>query len=230
MISKNSASSRAIPTSKMIQRVRDDPAFPIHWGANVSGMSAREEVHEPMAAWGLWREALDSALRIAEEMREMSLHKQVVNRILEPFSYITVIASATDWDNFFALRDHPDAQPEMQMLAKMMKSAYNESTPKLRRPGEWHLPLIDEDDYFSTEEWPKVSAGRCARVSYLTHDGKRDWREDIKLYEKLTSSIPMHASPLEHPAVALDSSERTGNFTGWMQLRKIVEREKRVHP
>ncbi len=158
------------------------------------------------------------------------LHKQIANRLLEPFMWHTIIVTATDWSNFFALRANPQAQPEIQKAAYMMKAAYAEHEPSLLRDREWHLPLIQPDEYDNIEldELKKISVGRCARVSYLTHDGVRDPEKDIQLHDSLMKSG--HMSPFEHVARPMTDEEfanshYSGNFRGWHQYRKDIPRE-----
>lgn len=228
MLSRNSASSRAIPISLMIARVATYPVIPVWWGKAQPGMQAKEEIEDKTLAERDWLIARDFALESAQMLHKRGLHKQIVNRLLEPWMWITVIVSATDWWHFFNLRNHPDAQPEIAKIAGMMVELYDHNQPAVKKSGEWHLPLWfaeDEElrkDEFTTASFKAyVSAGRCARVSYLTHDGKRDLQEDYALASKLESHKPMHASPLEHPAKALATSQRIGNYTGWLQLRKM---------
>lgn len=227
VFSRNAASSRAIPIKKMIAAVREEPAMPVYWGRNQSGMSAREEVGHDVEtlARAEWLAALDDALRHAERLssQEIDLHKQLVNRLLEPFAWITVIVTATEWANFFTQRAHPDAQPEIQKIARMMLAAYRASTPATVEPGRWHLPLIQDDERTLPEdELCKISVARCARVSYLTHDGKRDHAKDLDLYEKLLGGgANGHWSPFEHVATPFaDAAQRSANFIGWEQFRK----------
>ncbi len=161
----------------------------------------------------------------------LNVHKQVANRLLEPFMWHTVIVSSTTWENFFRLRCHPDAQPEIQRIALAMRDALESSTPDQLDAGEWHLPLIgpsDRQEATSEEELVKVSVGRCARVSYLTHDGTRDLSADLKLYDRLRESG--HMSPMEHPARPMTQSELResrwcGNFEGWCSHRKQIPGE-----
>jgi thymidylate synthase ThyX len=225
--SRNAASSRAIPIKKMIAAVRDEPAMPIYWGRNQSGMSAREAVSPEIEARARaeWQTALDDALRHAERLSdaEIDLHKQLVNRLLEPFAWITVIVTATDWANFFTQRCHEDAQPEIKHLADRMLAAYRESEPAEVAAGRWHLPLVQADERDLPDEFLcKLSVARCARVSYLTHDGKRDHTRDIELYERLLGGgANGHWSPFEHvatPAPVADA--RSANFVGWEQFRQ----------
>jgi hypothetical protein len=158
----------------------------------------------------------------------LNVHKQVANRLLEPFMWHTVIVSATDWDNFWNLRRHPDAQPEIRRVADLMHGAMDASVPMSLGDGDWHLPLVNDADraeVASIESLIRISAGRCARVSYLTHAGLRDHSADIGLYERLATSG--HMSPLEHPARPLTSAELrgnewSGNFRGWKQFRKVI--------
>jgi thymidylate synthase ThyX len=225
--SRNAASSRAIPIKKMIAAVRAEPALPVYWGRNQTGMSAREEIAPELAerARAEWTAALDDALRHAERLaaQDIDLHKQLVNRLLEPFAWITVIITATEWANFFTQRAHPDAQPEIKHIAEMMLQAYGASTPQPVALGRWHLPLIQDDEReLPDAELCKLSVARCARVSYLTHDGKRDRGKDLELYERLLGGgANGHWSPFEHVATpALDPQQHSANFVGWEQYRK----------
>lgn len=161
----------------------------------------------------------------------LNVHKQVANRLLEPFMWHTVIVSSTTWDNFWNLRCHPDAQPEIQLVATKMREAVDASPPQPLEEGEWHLPLIrpeDREEASTHEQLVKVSVGRCARVSYLTHAGTRDLAADITLYERLVESG--HMSPMEHAARPMTAEERTagewcGNFQGWCSHRKLIPGE-----
>jgi hypothetical protein len=230
--SRNAASSRAIPIRKVIAAVRSDPALPIFWGKNQSGMAAREELAPPALerARELWQRALDNALESAERLADpdINLHKQLVNRILEPFAWITAIVSATEWANFFTQRCHPDAQPEIHALAELMLAAYRASTPREVGRGDWHLPLILPDERsLDTATLRKLSVARCARVSYLTHDNVRDIGKDLKLYDRLMlGGANGHWSPTEHVATPLDDPRETcANFRGWRQFRKLFSSE-----
>jgi thymidylate synthase ThyX len=227
VFSRNAASSRAIPITKMISAVRNEPAMPIFWGRNQSGMAARRELDAEARskAESAWRQALEYALASAERLSEVDidLHKQLVNRLLEPFAWITVIISATEWANFFTQRCHPDAQPELKHIAELMYVAYRASKPQSVEIGEWHLPLLLEDERSLEEETKiRLSVARCARVSYLTHDGLRDRSKDLDLYEKLMSGgANGHWSPTEHVATPLsEANEFVGNFRAWKQWRK----------
>jgi hypothetical protein len=229
MFSRNAMSSRAVPVAKMIEQVRDRAAKPIHWGANQPGMQAKAELEgeKLYVAQTLWQLAALQMADIAEEMNHIGLHKQVANRVLEPFQWMHTIVTATEWDNFFNLRRHPDAQPEFQHLANLMWEAFGDSEPTLLQPGEWHLPYVSNEEYVAlpNEMLKKISSARCARVSYLTHDGQApEVYKDIELYEKLVGAEPLHASPIEHVATPLKNpDEWSGNFRGWYQYRKEVE-------
>lgn len=228
VFSRNASSSRAIPVNKMIEQVLTDPAMPEHWGKNMPGMQAKEELigYDKDLVINLWKEASEHAVMVAKDMVDAGLHKQIANRILEPFQHIHVVLSATQWDNFYALRDHPDAQPEIQILAQKMKEAHNNSTPVHLDHGEWHIPYILEQEKldFPLEDLLKFSAARCARVSYLNHDQSTPSPEkDIDLFDKLTKSDPPHLSPVEHQARAVDSTEFFANFQGWVQQRAFLE-------
>lgn len=161
----------------------------------------------------------------------LTVHKQVANRLLEPFMWHTVIVSATSWENFFTLRCHADAQPEIRLIATKMRDAIERSVPTRLEPGEWHLPLVGEaerEEAASPEELAKIAIGRCARVSYLTHAGTRDLSADVALYDRLLESG--HMSPMEHVARPMSAEELrrgewSGNFQGWVAHRKLIAGE-----
>lgn len=260
MFSRNASSSRAIPTAAMIERVEKNGAEPIHWGKNEPGMQANAELEWDalVQTRKAWNEARDAAVKFAKRMHELGAHKQIVNRVLEPFAHITVVVTATEYANFFHLRSHKDAQPEIKELSEKMEEALAQSEPYLRGHGEWHLPYTTDDDIEeaikraitdseklgmatldfvdsrSTTLMCAISAARCARVSYLTHDLRRpSIDEDLKLYDRLMKSTPMHASPTEHQATpdrmvyygsvsvkGWENPHYHGNFIGWQQFRK----------
>lgn len=238
VFSRNSSSSRAIPIEKMIEQVQNDPVMPVYWGKNQRGMQAKEELQgeEREAAIEWWLTSRD--LAVNQVKQRPNVHKQIANRILEPWMWITVLVSSTEFNNFFNLRCHEDAQPEMAKIAWMMLEEYKRSTPKLLSNGHWHMPLLEISisDWqklgYSIEELKKISVGRNARVSYLTHDGKRDPQADIDLHDNRllhpsNPDDPDHMSPFEHVAMA-SPGEKSGNFTGWHQYRKDFPNENRT--
>lgn len=236
MFSRNAGSSRAIPAKKLIQQVREEPAFFVWIGANEPGMQARAEVDQKTkdAFYSEWKELANIAANYVERWSdEYGVHKQCVNRILEPFLYISVVVTATEWDNFFELRDHEDAQPEIRDLAMTMRKAYAASVSRIVTertnvdPRDWHLPYVtmEERKKFNIKDLLAMSAARCARVSYLTHNKENPKLEDdVALYERLVKSRPLHASPLEHQACVASSDHRSQNLTGgWIQHRFMLE-------
>lgn len=231
VFARNSASSRAIPFRKTSQRVKDNPAIPHSFPLEQPGMSGGNELprRKREAAERRWIKASKSANRHAKKLAKLGVHKSVVNRLIEPFSWHTVIVTATEWDGFWQQRCHEAAQPEFRVLALQMMELYDNSTPTLLQPGEWHLPLIQPDEVdFPLEIKQKLSTARCARVSYLTHDGIRDIDKDIDLFNKLVvreigNHNPIHWSPLEH--VATPKLEDTlGCFVGWEQFRHTYDK------
>lgn len=235
-LSRNSASSRAIPVGRVIHQVWADPAVPVSWGANQAGMQARRE----LAGWRRWMArrlfllARIPAIVIAWVLTKVGLHKQVANRILEPWVWHTVIITATEWDNFFKLRLHPDAQPEFQELARCIKAAMDASTPRKLEWGAWHMPYTDElddierrlvsfdhDASIPIRAW--ISCARCARVSYVRQNEKRDPAADIGMTVKLRDSG--HWSPFEHVAIATEDEHESNFHGGWKQLRKFYSGE-----
>jgi len=231
VISRNSSSNRAMPTSKVIEHVRHNPAMPCKWGLNQKGMQAYEVASEEIAAQaaGEWHKAKETACYFAESLRKMGLHKQIVNRLLEPFQTIRTIATASNWESFFELRAHPDAQPEIQELAYLMLDEYRENEPFLLLDNEWHLPFngdYPKDMPDNLDGKLNVCVARCARVSYMNFEGKNEYKRDKQLAEKLQKSTPIHASPFEHCAMAVspkDSKDSRNFGPGWMQLRALIE-------
>jgi hypothetical protein len=226
--SRNSASSRAIPIKKRIAAIRDDLAYPVEWGSNQRGMQAGHILNElaTSSSRSVWKAASEVAISGAEALNTFGVHKQIVNRLLEPFLWHTVIVSSTEWDNFFKQRCSSLAQPEIRVVAEAMRDALNESTPNRLEVGQWHTPYIQPDECnLRAYDRIKISAARCARVSYLTHDGRRDHDLDFDLYEKLVEADPPHWSPLEHVATPLSNLEDdpswVGNFEGWAQWRHL---------
>lgn len=297
-LSRNSASSRAIPISKMVQRVRENPFIPEKWGKPVKGMGAKEYYEagspEGMKLTRMWNAARGAAIIFVEDHMNIG-NKEDLNRLLEPFMWHTAIITATEWDNFFKLRTNSAADWKIRKIADLMYDAYHAfdhlnanwkddreviepitssewtaTRPQKLEVGEWHCPLVYvEDDELIDKYWfektnlekgnmhefrlkakKKISVARCARVSYLTHDGKRDIEKDLELFERLRTS--RHWSPFEHVAtpyykdygqqsmtartgIVKDEDEsagvskwsdaqyinyRSGNFIGWKQFRK----------
>jgi len=224
VLSRNSASSRAVPTSKLLEKVESDPVLPLEWGRNKAGMSA-DDVLEPAdeeRAKEVWLSARDAAVEHARRLMELKVHKQELNRILEPFLWHTVIVTSTEWENFFALRSAPTAQPEIREAALRMRAALDTSTPRPVAAGEWHLPLLQDDERsLDIEAQKKISAARCARVSYLTHAGTREIEKDLELHDRLKHD--RHLSPFEHVATPAADIAFHANFRGWIQMRREIE-------
>lgn len=237
MLSRNSASSRAIPIQRMIDKVTQDPFIPFYWGANQKGMQAAVEI-DPTSreeAERDWLHGRDLMIQQVSKLSNRNVHKQIANRLLEPWLYTTVLVSATDWDNFYGLRCHPDAQPELRRAAEMMHDAMAASTPRRIAYGEWHVPYArDEDAVVAATELDNVwsdnitpqtyarlllSAARCARVSYDASASVREQAEDIALAKRLASSG--HWSPFEHIATPTHRLGYSANFWGWCQLRRF---------
>lgn len=277
---RNARSSRAVPVKTMIEEIRSTPFIPWHWGKNQKGMQAGEECDatvrlqvreydniqddgtdelEREAAW-LW--ARDKAVEAAEAFMNAGYHKQLANRLLEPFAWIDTLVTATDWANFLWLRDHKDAEPHLQDLARLVKQAIDGAEIRTLEPGQWHRPYITDDDVDygrdvceTKEEFDvlmnKISAARCARISYKPFDGDASYERELERYDSLVKSDRVHASPLEHQATpdtlshcklykVDDRGLRTeilgqgtnwsmphlhSNLDGWIQYRKTVPGE-----
>lgn len=275
VFSRNAGSSRARPAKVTIQEIRDTPFIPWHWGKNQSGMQAFEDndtllrLHQDnilshLALQNLdvdetgwcdidprdgWSEAAHRAAEIAQAFADAGYHKQVFNRLLEPFSWIDVLVTATEWDNFLWLRDHEDAEPHIADLARLVKQAIDSCNIQELSPGEWHLPYITAEDLETIDREFNdgrttvieiarcVSAARCARVSYKLFDGSApSIKGDLDLYQKLVGNARIHASPMEHQATPdilvgehvpeWNQPELHGNLTGYIQFRKMIPGER----
>lgn len=215
-----------MPTSKLLDRVANDPVLPLEWGRNKAGMSADEVLapEDEERAKRIWLSARDAAIAHARDLAELKVHKQDVNRMLEPFLWHTVIVTATEWENFFTLRCAPTAQPEIREAARRMRDAMAASVPQPVGDGQWHLPLIQDDERrLDVETQKKISAARCARVSYLTHAGTREIEKDAELHDRLKRE--RHLSPFEHVATPARDTGFHANVRGWIQMRREIERE-----
>lgn len=215
MLSKNSASSRAIPVPEKIAHVIADPFIPASFVKNQKGMQATAALQddEAVLAESWWRRGMDWAIAVARALNGAGLHKALANRVLEPYAWHTAILSGTDWDNFFHLRVNPDAQGEFRTAAEMMLRLYERGVPRRLSAQEWHLPLVSTEERIAAERagepiqrLVQVSVARCARVSFLTHAGVRDLLKDLELYERLVAAG--HLSPLEHVARPMTAAER----------------------
>lgn len=250
LFSRNASSSRAIPINKFLEEVNRNPSTPIYWGSNKPGMQAGSELEglDLAKAMNIWISSSKDAIDSASKFNDIGLHKQVGNRILEPWQFMKTILSATEFDNFFKLRCHKDAQPEIHELANCMKKAYIENAINSRKlkEGDWHLPYVSqyECEHNGIHGLVKLSVARCARVSYKNHDNSDPIREkDYALYDALLTAG--HMSPFEHIAKSisyLDIAKYgwksydgithkdkkgnlwSGNFKGILQYRQLIEK------
>ena len=255
--SRNCASSRAIPLSKMHEQIETNMATPVYWGVNQPGMQASRELEglDLGAVRELWHEAGLDSVRWSQSLGHYKVHKQIANRVTEPFQMMKTVVTATEWDNWFWLRNHKDAQPEIAKLAKCMIWQQSASRPIALRPGEWHVPYVKRTVlngqlyYWDSNELPLdahsakiISASCCAQVSYRTTNDTLDKAKLI--FDKLINSEPCHASPVEHQATPMtslraqnwpdglthkqrDGSCWSGNFKGWIQHRQLISNHSR---
>jgi len=261
MFVRNSASSRAIPVKKMIAMVREDPAIPLRWPSEQSGMQGGDTLTDKQIARARrnWLVMARVAADFAAVLAKIGVHKSITNRILEPFMWHTVVVTSSKWENFFEQRISPLAQREIAVPAEMMQDALKNSTPVLTKEGAVHAPYMDEETLAEIDKdmqdadfeellntVAQVSAARCARVSYLTQDGKRDYKADLRLFYRLVDANPKHWSPLAHVAtpcadnvqavplighnlfgsklqIGTGHLAKVGQFPGWLSLRHIEE-------
>ncbi len=259
-LSRNARSSRAVPVKTILEEVRTKPFVPWHWGKNQKGMQAGEGCNEPVLLQGFpnyydsdtpvsreraWLYARDRAVEVAEAMMNAGYHKQIPNRLLEPFMWIDTLVTSTKWSNFLWLRDHKDAEPHLRDLARLVDQALKEAPLQGLKMNSWHTPyvsssefadlLIQEGDFRdATTLALKLSAARCARISYKPFDGDASYERELERYDSLVRSDRIHASPLEHQATPdwgwprETSPETCGNLSpGWIQYRKIIPDEAR---
>lgn len=243
VFSRNASSTRAIPTKTLISQIWNDPFIPVYWGKNQAGMQAKEELtgFNLTAAKFAWKAASRIACCVAWTLSKIGMHKQIAGRVLEPFMMTKWLVTATEFDNWYNLRDHSDAQPEIQALAREMKSAQEKSVPKALHQGQWHIPYVKTEylmidgkhtqKYFdnygneiSLADALKISTSCCAQVSYRKNNESLE--KAIEIHNKLLYSNPKHASPCEHQATPILTDDTTifsRNFRCWDQYRIIVE-------
>lgn len=230
VFSRNSASSRAIPIKTMLDIITFNPARPVHWGKNQAGMQAKEELEQPhrIRAQSLWDSAKNSAVKYSDMMHETGVHKQIANRITEPFQHMKVVVTSTEWNNWDWLRNHPDAQPEIKVLAEKTIEARANSVPQKLNHGEWHVPYVktvrndvgwlsyydEHNREISAYQAIMISASCCAQTSYRKSDTSLEKAETI--YKRLIESEPCHASPVEHQASVVDFTyAKVGDSNTW---------------
>lgn len=226
MLSRNSASSRAIPFEKMLKSVEENPFVPIKWMKDHKGMQGNEYFNEDesKALTSEWLISRNISILQAVKLNKLGATKQFINRLLEPFMWHTVIVTATEWGNFFALRAHEAAEIHMQKIAYMMLDEYNKSKPKLLTPGDWHIPFGDKSGCSI-----KISTAMCARVSYTTVGSEiQSSEKDVELHDKLLQMG--HMSPFEHCAQCSQVRNHImdGNFRGFIQYRKTLQGENKT--
>lgn len=240
VLAKSAASSRAIPVKKRIEMVEKDCYIPASFGKNKPGMQADEPIRDQDDAQWMWLSARNAAVIYAQELAALEVHKQLANRILEPYAYFHGVVTSTEWTNFFKLRMSSSAQPEFRELAEKMFEALHASEPN---EAELHLPWLSDIDQsgYTERELFNISAARSARVSYKTHDGKPfDLDKDLFLCASLISDG--HMSPFDHAARAdtvtycddpsgkaphehhWDNPEAHRQFWGWVPDRVNIER------
>lgn len=246
VFSRSARSSRAVPTG----RLSEEDIYIPHFMKNQPGMKALEELNwqDQEEARVIWEDMAAQCLAGVRQLAKLGVHKQWANRPLEWFGYIDVLITSTYWENFWALRRHGDAQPEITHLADAMYHAIdNAPFPRRLELGEWHLPYIKEEERetLDSNTLLKLSTARCARLSYKPFDGNADLEREFERYAKLVVSQPVHASPAEHQATPdfmpggpfmsisprrmdWDAPQLWGNFFGWKQHRKLIPNESQM--
>lgn len=254
MFSRNCSSSRAIPIKKMIEYTQNNMAMPLYYGSAKSGMQAGEELESTWLPKLLWKSGFFVSKNIVKAMDKLKLHKQIPNRLLEPWQMIKVVVTATDFDNFFNLRIEGAAQPEIAMLAHKMYQAREDSKPKLLKEGQYHLPYVDSIDYvegdggygeyendqwyhlngngISLEEAIRISAASCAAQSYRTESMTLE--KANKIFDMLVKDKTLHASPFENIATPIHYTNKgmminEKNPVTWQKGITHIDRKGNLH-
>lgn len=225
VFSRNTSSNRAIPLVKNISDILETSNVPI-WTYNQSGMQGEIVEDEDLKnqAYLVWYEARKNAIESARKLSNLGIHKQNINRLLEPFQTVKTILTATEFSNFFKLRIHKDAIAEIRVLANKMKKALEKSEPTLLDCNDWHLPYITDDDLLDLplETCKRISVSCCAQVSYRKLDTTP--QKALNIYDKLVNGDIIHGSAFEHVCRPLKKGEKlTGNLIGFRQFRHDIE-------
>ena len=227
VFSRSAASSRAIPVKKMVERIYEDPYFP-SFRKNKRGMQG-ESLHESVKikAERFWNIAMSEAIECAIELDELGVHKDMANRLLEPFMRVPVVVSSTEWENFFDLRCSPMANPDFEEVAREMEESRLTNIPWHLDPGQWHIPFKPEDENELLRQLER-SAACAARTSYANHDGTEpNYEKDKALHDMLLKE--KHMSPFEHQAVAMTwEKDWCKNFRGFRQYRDFIEKGEKL--
>lgn len=231
LFSRNAASSRAIPVKTTAKQIKESPEQPVIWGKNISGMQSSGELTgiKLHLAKFAWNTAAYIAATSSEILSKLGVHKQWANRVSEYAQTYKVVITATEWDNFFHLRRHKDAQPEIKELADKMYESLNASIPFELKKDEWHLPYIStarndngsiiyftEEGALTLEEAKQISASSCAQVSYRRLDTSLEKAK--KIFDMLIKAEVIHASPFEHLATpVIKPYNRMMEMSDWQE-------------
>lgn len=238
------SSNRAVPFKTVLKNTNFSPVWRSKAQSGMQPGDFVEDQYDLVKLNNEWGYIRNQILSTAQFFDEKNVAKELSNRLLFPFQIINILISGTSFTNFFNLRDHKDAQFEIQVLARRMKEAYEKSTPQYLEKGEWHTPFIKPDEQSRPlHERLAVSVARCARTSYKmpTTNKVSDFDADINLFKRLITP-PLHASPLEFvttPATMYDiygqempkgvGSILYGNTFGWIQLRSFFDKEQYIN-
>lgn len=234
VFNRNARSSRAVPIKTMLNEIRNDPFIPWHWTRIQAGMQGVggwdqkillqgaaglfDDVDLSVSREAAWLHGRDMMADLAESFAKAEYHKQVANRLVEPFMWMDMLVTSTHWANFLHLRDHKDAEPHIRDLAVLVGQALKEAEVQQLKPGEWHLPFVTEEDnklayehvlaqtglsgtlnhMMALDVLKKISSARCARISYKPFDGDGSFERELERFEQLVGNDAVHASPLEH--------------------------------
>ena len=233
LFSRNAGSGRAVPIKRFRETVLADPYVPASWKAAQKGMGATKDMSDDdqRLAKVIWSGLLSECASANERLERMGVCKKQANNAMRPFYMVPAVVTATEWRNFLKLRTNRETvEPDMYLMSVELERLMKESKPVELRPGEWHLPYVTAGDMLRLEEEPsmisacRLSAGRCAGVSFFRHGVDREPEDSIKLCRDTLESNG-HWSPLEHPAMALPERVMVGNFVGWWQFRKAFRSE-----
>lgn len=251
-LSRNSASSRAIPFKKMLELVNANPFIPLAVQKDHKGMQGSEYFNkeEYNIFKEIWLSNLDDAMAGAMAISSGGATKQLANRLLEPFMYHKILVTSTSFDNFTALRNHDAAEIHIAEGARKLTTALNNSTPSYLGHREMHLPFIlkeDKNDYLNSEHFQEVMGELKAmqqvhnmeylnpgqiylalisagRSARVSYNNFDGTTDHKKDYELACSLVQSgHWSPLEHQAISEPVQHNaTSNFDAGWEQFRVL--------
>lgn len=184
MFSRNASSSRAVPVEKMIKAIRENTFCPFEFQKAHKGMQGFEYFtgKGKQECIDLWLESAELALQQAEKMKAKGISKQIINRILEPYQYYTMLITGSKecWDNFHSLRN---PIYNFSYDGKVPEDVFKSKKEVIRGLGIGeYIPELDKTiGEFTDLDWLKFNKGQ-AEIHLM------DLAE--KIYDAMNESTP----------------------------------------